>query len=119
MKDSIVLIGLEVVATHGVLPAERTDPQRFVIDISVEINLARPGATDDLADTLDYGDLAQRAHDLVSGTSFHLIERLADQLAAMVLEDERVSSVLVTVHKPEAPISVPFHDVSVTVHRGR
>lgn len=119
MPDTIRLHGIEVQARHGVLDHEKTSPQKFLIDIYVDVDLTQAGATDSLADTIDYGMVAQRAHDLARDNSFELIESLADKIAEAVLEDKRAIGVTVTVHKPQAPISVPFSDVAVVVRRGR
>jgi dihydroneopterin aldolase/2-amino-4-hydroxy-6-hydroxymethyldihydropteridine diphosphokinase len=119
MTDSIVLTGIEVVATHGVLAAEKTKPQPFIVDVSIGFDLSLPGESDDLSDTIDYGKVAEEVHDFVRDHSFNLIEKLAVEIADMIIEDSRVADVSVTVHKPEAPIAVPFSDVLVTVRRCR
>jgi dihydroneopterin aldolase len=82
-------------------------------------DLSDAGASDDLADTVDYGRLAQDAHDLVANESHHLIETVAARVAALVLGDSRVERVVVTVHKPDAPIPLGFDDVAVVVDRSR
>ena len=51
--------------------------------------------------------------------SHQLIETVADRVASHVMSDDRVTKVVVTVHKPEAPIAVPFSDVAVTIERER
>lgn len=119
MTDRIDLIGIEVWARHGALPEEKDRDQLFVVDVGVHFDTSRAAATDDLEHTVDYGGLAQNVHDLVASESHNLIETVANRLAARVLEDPRVERVIVTVHKPQAPISVPFGDVSVTVDRTR
>lgn len=119
MHDTINLFGIEANGRHGVLPAEKVESQTFVVDLSLEIDLARAGKSDDLTDTVDYGELAQRAHDIVVSTSYDLIEALASELARMALEYSLVRAAIVTVHKPRAPITVPFGDVTVTVRRER
>lgn len=117
MSDHVALTGLRVRGHHGVLPAERTDGQDFVVDAVLELDLRRAGASDDLADTVDYGLLATRLAAVVAGEPVDLLETLAARLAEVCLADGRVVSVEVTVHKPDAPIGVPFTDVSVTVIR--
>lgn len=119
MTDSIVLSGIEVVATHGVLAAEKSKPQPFVVDVSIGLDLSLPGESDDLSDTIDYGQVAQEIHDIVQVHSFNLIEKIAVEIAEKIIEDPRVVDISVTVHKPEAPIAVPFSDVAVTVRRSR
>ena len=86
---------------------------------AVSSTLERAAASDDLDDTIDYGKLGGTVHDMVAGESHNLIETVADRIAARVLEDPRVERVIVTVHKPQAPIPVKFGDVSVTVDRTR
>ncbi len=113
MADRIELRGLTVRGHHGVFEHERRDGQDFVVDITVWIDLAAAAASDDLADTLDYGALAQRAADIVAGPPRNLIETVAGEIAEDVMADERVHAVEVVVHKPSAPIPLAFADVAV------
>ncbi len=101
------------------LADEQEEGQVFSIDLTLELDLSRAGASDELADTVDYGDLARRVHERVSSERWNLIEKVAERVAALVLDDHRVGSVTVTVHKPDAPISVPCQDVSVSITRAR
>jgi 7,8-dihydroneopterin aldolase/epimerase/oxygenase len=119
VADSIAITGIEVFAYHGVLPEEKKTGQSFLIDVELSMDLAPAGASDSLAETVDYGLLAQRIHDVVASERWDLIERVAARVAETVLEDTRVGAVVATVHKPAAPITVGFSDVSVTVRRGR
>jgi dihydroneopterin aldolase len=98
---------------------EKRDGQDFVVDITVWIDLATAAASDHLADTLDYGTLAQRAADIVAGPPRKLIETVAGAIADDVMGDERVHAVEVVVHKPSAPIPLTFADVAVTARRSR
>ena len=117
MTDRIELRGLTVRGNHGVFEHERRDGQDFVVDITVWIDLAAAAASDDLADTLDYGALAQRAADIVAGPPRNLIETVAAEIADDVMADERVHAVEVVVHKPRAPIPLTFADVAVVARR--
>jgi len=119
VTDRIEVTGIEVLARHGVLEQEKTETQLFRVDLTVHLDLAPAGISDDLADTVDYGRLAQTAHDLVSSESHQLIETVAHRVAEKVLEDPRVDRVSVTVHKPNAPIDLTYGDVAVTVDRAR
>lgn len=119
MTDRITLTGLRVRGRHGVFDFERQDGQEFVVDVVVWLSLAKAAATDDLAETLHYGELAGQVAAIVSGEPRDLIETVAGEIAAMVLSDERVSATEVTVHKPSAPIPLTFADVAVTVRRER
>ena len=119
LADRITIRGLSVSASHGVLDAERSSRQPFLVDLDVYLDLSTAGASDSLRDTLDYADLAARAHDLVATESHNLIERVAAGLAEMVLANQRVERVVVTVHKPEAPVTVDFDDIAVRIDRRR
>ena len=117
MSDRIALTGLRVRGFHGVLSAERRDGQEFLVDVVLDVDVRAAAAADDLVQTVDYGVLAERLAAVVSGEPVHLIETLASRLAEVCLSDPRVTSAAVTVHKPSAPIAVPFTDVAVTVVR--
>ncbi|MGA5462956.1 dihydroneopterin aldolase [Mycobacterium sp. NPDC050041] len=119
MTDRIELRGLTVRGHHGVYDHERRDGQDFVVDVTVWIDLAVAAASDDLADTLDYGGLAQRAADIVSGPPRNLIETVAAEIADDAMADERIHAVEVVVHKPSAPIPLTFGDVAVVARRSR
>ena len=117
--DHIALRGLRVRGHHGVYEHERRDGQDFVVDVTVWLDLAPAAASDDLADTLHYGELAERVAAIVGGEPRDLIEAVAGRVADDVLTDPRVSAVEVVLHKPQAPIPLEFADVAVVVHRTR
>ncbi|HEY1842648.1 MAG TPA: dihydroneopterin aldolase [Mycobacterium sp.] len=119
MTDRIELRGLTVRGRHGVFDHERADGQDFVVDITAWIDLADAATSDDLADTYDYGVLAERAAAVVAGPARNLIETVAGEIAEDVMQDQRVQAVEVTVHKPQAPIPEPFDDVAVVARRSR
>ena len=119
MADRIELRGLTVQGHHGVYEQERRDGQVFVVDITVWIDLDRAAASDDLADTLDYSELARRAVQVVAGPPRKLIESVAGAIADDVMRDERVHAVEVVLHKPAAPMDFEFADVAVVARRSR
>ncbi|MEB3048389.1 dihydroneopterin aldolase [Mycolicibacter sp. MYC123] len=119
MTDRIELRGLKVRGNHGVFGHERADGQDFVVDITVWMDLAPAAASDALADTYDYGVLAQRAADIIAGPARDLIETVAAEIAEEVMADDRVQAVEVTLHKPHAPIPLTFDDVAVVARRSR
>ncbi len=116
-RDRISLTGIRAKGFHGVFPEERRQGQEFLVDVVLELDLATPGRSDDLADTVDYGRVAGTVVAKVSGPAYDLIERLATSIADELLEDERLGAVEVTVHKPQAPIPHVFGDVAVTIRR--
>jgi dihydroneopterin aldolase len=119
VTDTIVLTGLRARGRHGVYEFERASGQEFVVDVSLEVDLAPAGRSDDVVDTVHYGELAEKLIAVVIGEPVHLIETLASRLADVCLADGRVSAATVTVHKPQAPIPHEFSDVAVTIRRVR
>jgi dihydroneopterin aldolase len=119
LTDRIELTGLRVRGHHGVFDFERRDGQDFVVDVVLELDVSMAASTDGLADTVDYGVLAQGLAQVVEGEPVNLLETLAERLAGVCLADERVAAATVTVHKPQAPIPLAFTDVAVTIRRGR
>ena len=117
MTDHIVLQGISARGFHGVLAAEKRDGQDFVVDVVMTFDTVPAAATDDLTSTVDYAAVAAAVVADVEGQPVDLVETLAARIAASVLAEPLVDTVEVTVHKPEAPVGVPFHDVSVTIRR--
>lgn len=119
MADRIELKGLRVRGHHGVFEHERRDGEEFVVDLVLWVDSRPAAASDDLNDTVDYGALAQRAHDIIAGEPRNLIETVAAEIADDIAADEKVYAVEVTVHKPAAPIPLTFADVAVIARRSR
>jgi dihydroneopterin aldolase len=119
MADSITLTGLAVRANHGVFDFERENGQTFVVDLTVWLDLAPAARGDELAATVHYGELAEAVHAAVAADPVELIETVAERVARVALAFPAVDRVRATVHKPDAPIPVPFGDVAVTVERDR
>lgn len=117
--DEITLTGLTVFGHHGVFDFERRDGQEFRIDLTLSLPLTPASASDDVVDTVHYGELADKVAAIGAGEPVNLIETLAERIATATLEDERIHGVTVTVHKPNAPIEQTFADVAVTIRRGR
>ena len=118
--DTITLTGVHANGTHGVLAFEHERPQTFVVDVTLHLDLAAAGQSDDLNDTIDYGRVAKDIVAVIEGPHVDLIERLAQRIADKILADApAVASIDVTVHKPHAPIVVAFADVSVSISRVR
>ena len=118
-SDSITLTGLRIHANHGVYDFEREQGQEFVVDVTAWLDFTRAATADDVTQTVHYGELAVEIADTVRRDPVDLIETLAERIAGVVLAHPPVDAVIVTVHKPNAPIEVPFADVSVTIERMR
>ena len=115
----LTLTGLRATGHHGVFEHERRDGQEFVVDLTVVADLSAAADTDELDKTLHYGILAEQVVAAIERDPVDLIETLAERIATLVLDFPAADSVTVTVHKPHAPITVPFDDVSVTITRSR
>ncbi len=118
-QDRICLSGLRAHGYHGVFAAERARGQEFIVDAVLWLDTSAAAEADDLSRTVDYGSLAGRLANVISGEPVALIETLAQRLAAVCLADDVVQHAEITVHKPQAPVAVPVRDVSVTIRRSR
>ncbi|MBQ9687657.1 MAG: 2-amino-4-hydroxy-6-hydroxymethyldihydropteridine diphosphokinase [Aeriscardovia sp.] len=120
MTDSITLTGITAQGTHGVLDFEKERAQTFSVDATLILDLSEAGQSDQLQTTIDYGYAARIIVDLIQGPHCDLIETLAEHIAAALLAKfPQLEKTQITVHKPAAPITVPFHDVAVTIERSR
>ena len=117
--DELTLTGLRATAFHGVFDHERRDGQIFIVDAVVYLDLSPAASSDELARTVHYGELAEQIVSAVESNPVDLIETVAERVASIVLAYEAAVSTKITIHKPSAPITVPFADVSVTITRHR
>lgn len=115
--DHVTLRGLTVRGHHGVFDFEKRDGQDFVVDTTIFFDIARAAASDNVANTVNYAELADLIEKIVAGPAKDLIETVASDIAAAIIATFPVSAVEVTVHKPHAPIGQTFSDVAVTVRR--
>jgi dihydroneopterin aldolase len=119
MSDRITLRGLRGFGRHGVYPEERARGQQFLVDVVLMLDTSLAAGSDDVSDTVHYGELAAEVLAVVEGEPVSLLETLATRIATVCLRHSRVEDVEVTVHKPDAPVGVELDDVSVTIRRGR
>ena len=117
--DRVALRGLKARGHHGVFPKEREEGQTFIVDLTLGLDTRPAAADDDLAKTVHYGEVAEEVVALVEGEPVNLIETLAERIALSCLKHAAVTQVEVCVHKPDAPITVPFDDVTVTITRSQ
>lgn len=118
--DRIYIKGLDVFAYHGVMPKEKRDGQRFVLDITLDCDLSKAGRTDRLEDTVDYTAVMDAAVQAMTENSYDLIERAASRTAEAILRaEEKVEKVTLCLRKPEAPIDKIFDYVAVEITRER
>ena len=118
-RDRVRLVGVRGTGFHGVFEHERREGLEFVVDVELTVDLEPAGASDDLADTVNYGDIGASVLARIEGEPHDLVETLAEIVARDALTHPAVDEVTVTVHKPQAPVGVPFGDVAVEVTRRR
>lgn len=119
MADTIWLSGISAHAHHGVFTNEKVTGQRFVLDVGYELDTRAAARDDDVTRAVSYADVATAVHAALTGPAVDLIETLAERLARVVLGFADVDAVTVVVHKPQAPLAVPFQDVTLTIRRTR
>lgn len=114
--DRLLLQGMAFTGRHGVRPAEREVPARFRVDVELNADLRRAGASDDLADTVDYTEAFAVVRSVIEGESCELLETLAERIAARLLELDRVEAATVRVAK-RPPLDAEFASFAVEVRR--
>ena len=117
--DELSITGLECFAHHGVFDFEKREGQTFVVDLVLGLDTRAAAASDDLADTVNYGSLVADVKAAVERDPVDLIETVVERIADVCLTDGRVEWARVTLHKPDAPIDATFSDVALTITRTR
>ena len=118
--DQILLSGLRVMGTHGVLAEEQTRAQPFQVDVVLSVDLSAASTSDDLGDTVDYGEVTGVVAGIVEGEHYALLERLAGRIVEVVLAlDERIAVVDVTVTKLRPPVPSDLSSAAVRIVRSR
>jgi len=117
--DRVAVLGIAGTGHHGVFDHEKRDGQPFVVDVTLAVDTRAAAAADDLARTVNYGEVAAAVLAVIGGPAYDLVETVAQQVADACLAFDGVVAVEVAVHKPEAPVGVPFRDVVVTIVRHR
>jgi dihydroneopterin aldolase len=120
MNDRIRLAGMRFEGRHGQTAEERELPQLIEVDLEVELDLRPAGETDDLARTVDYGDLMERSRAVVEDRSFHLLEAIAETLARDVLAAAPTAdAVSVRVRKVAVPVDADLDHAEIAITRRR
>ncbi len=117
--DQIRLTGLSATGHHGVFEHERIDGQLFRADVVLHLDTRRAASGDHLEDTVSYAVVAEDVVAVLAGSPADLIETVAERVAAVALRHASIEAVDVAIHKPQAPITVPFDDVEVVIRRDR
>lgn len=115
--DQIQIVGLAGFGHHGVFEHERAEGQNFVVDVTVHLDTRGAAHSDEVTSTVHYGEVSEDVVAVITGEPVDLIETLAARIADVVLARPGAFAVDVAVHKPQAPITVPFSDVIVSIRR--
>lgn len=120
MSDQIVLTGIHGFGYHGLFEQERKDGQDFFVDLALSVDLSAPGQSDAIEDTVNYAEITDLVVQEITTNPVNLIEKLAARIAERVLNQHiKVQSVVVTVHKPQAPVAAQLKDIAVVITRSR
>ena len=118
--DKIYINGLTLFAYHGVNPEEKECGQKFVLDITAQLDLNKARISDNLDDTVSYAKMLKRASAIFLSQKDDLLERAAERVAAGLLEEfDKLYSVTVLLKKPDAPIKADFDYVAVEITKTR
>lgn len=116
----MILRKMQYYGYHGVFEEERKLGQQFFVDLALELNLKEAGDRDDLDATINYAEIHGVVKGIVEGTSFKLIEALAEHIASRLLDNyTRIDALTVAVTKPHPPFDIHFEGVTVELHRSR
>lgn len=120
MSDQVYLHGMEFEGRHGVTDEERSRLQIIELDVEMSLDLRDAGRSDELAQTVDYGDVFEVCRDQVEKRSYHLLEGLAEAVAADILARfARVETVTVRAKKPGLPLDGVVEHAGVKIERSR
>ncbi|MEC2058034.1 dihydroneopterin aldolase [Peribacillus psychrosaccharolyticus] len=118
--DKIFVNQMEFYGYHGVFPEENRLGQRFVVDLIIETDLSAAGKSDQLDDSINYGELYAVCKEVVEGEQYNLVEAIAEQIASrMLTQFSNVQTCTVKVFKPDPPIPGHYKSVAVEIKRGR
>jgi dihydroneopterin aldolase len=120
MSDRILLEGIHGFGYHGLFEHERTNGQDFFVDLTLEIDLRAASMSDEIDDTVNYAEITDLVVTEITSNPVSLIEKLAGRIAERILNNHsKVKSVMVTVHKPQAPVTATLKDIAVQITRTR
>lgn len=116
--DRISIYGISATGYHGVFDHEKRDGQKFIIDVVLHVDITRAAASDNVLDTVHYGEVSELVVEQIQAGPWDLIEKLGSEIAEAILAAYlSVLEIDVVVHKPQAPIPVPFTDVTISLTR--
>lgn len=118
--DNIKINGIKTYAYHGVFEAERALGQFFIIDVVMYLDLKGASKTDDLEQTVHYGEAYAMIEAIIKDGQVNLIEHLAEKVSKALFDRyDKIMKTEVTIAKPNPPIEGNYDNVSITLNRKR
>ena len=112
--DKVLIKNLQVETIIGIFNWEREVRQVVSIDLEMEFDNKVAAKSDDIEDALDYKKIGKRVSSYVERSKFKLVERLAEQIAKLVLKEFPVSSLTISETKPGALRGSESVGISIT-----
>ena len=116
-SDAIVIKGIEFLGVHGATEEERLRHQRFSVDVTLELPLDKPAASDALSDTVDYAKAGEIVVHVGTTARYHLLETLAAHIAKDLQEKWPAAAVTVSIRKLSPPVDFAVQSIEVRIHR--
>ena len=117
--DKIIIENLELFANHGVFPEETKLGQKFLINMELYLPTRKAGYSDDLTESVNYGEVSHFVTEFLTTHTYKLIEAAAEQtVRAVLLHFPLIQKLKFSIHKPWAPVGLPLSDVAVEIERG-
>ena len=117
--DKITLSNMKFFGYHGCEDFEKNNGQIFEVDAEILADLKTAGQTDSLGDAINYVDIFNKIKTVMEKERHDLLERVAQRLAACVLEESRIVAVIVRIRKPAVPLPGMLDWVQVEIRRDR
>lgn len=116
--DKIMLNQMHFYGYHGLFPEERKLGQRFDVDVELFLDLSKAGSSDNMYDSVHYGEAYDTVKDIVEGEAKNLIEAVAETIASkLLLQFDKLKACRIRVIKPNPPIAGHYESVAVEIYR--
>ncbi len=118
MQDTIFLKDMHFYGYHGALSAENEIGQIFKVDVTLKVDLSEAGRTDNVIDTVHYGEVFEEVKSIMEGKAVNLLEHLAERIANRINSQyNRVMETKVRITKENPPIPGHYDGVGIEIVR--
>lgn len=120
MQNVIYVNGIEVYAYHGVFPEEKRLGQKFIFNISCNLDFRKAMQSDDLQFSVSYGEISQIVADVATKNSYNLLEKLSYEILLTIFTKySSITTITLEINKPNAPIPNIFSQCGIKVEFSR